>query len=141
MLLELLKILTNFSQKKKNGFSFPVVRALRDSSFSTPSPIFLIFFFYSHPCEFEVIPHSFCFVFEVQLIYSAVSVFGVQHSDSVIHGYVLFLILFHCSLLQDTECSSLCHTVGPLVYLLFMQWFVSPNPKCLVYPPPTQLMF
>ena len=67
-----------------------------------------------------MIPHSFRFVFEVQLIYSVVSVFGVQHSGSVIHVYVLFLILFHCSLLQDPECSSLCYTVGPLVYLLFM---------------------
>ena len=38
---------------------------------------------------------------------------AVQQSDSVIHTYILFHILFHYDLLQDTEYSSLCYTVGP----------------------------
>ena len=54
---------------------------------------------------------------EVYLIYS---VSGTQYSDSVIHYicmyihiYILFQIIFHYSLLQDIEHSSLCCTVGP----------------------------
>ena len=38
-----------------------------------------------------------------QLIYNVVLVFGVQQSDSVIHIYILFHILLHYGLLQDTE--------------------------------------
>ena len=38
---------------------------------------------------------------------------AVQKSDSVIHIYVLFHILFHYGLSQDIEYSSLCFTVGP----------------------------
>ena len=46
---------------------------------------------------------------------------GVQQSDSVIYIYIyiciyiciLYQILFHYRLLQDTEYSSLCYTVGP----------------------------
>ena len=40
---------------------------------------------------------------------------GVQQSGSVIRIIlrVLFQILFHYSLLQDIESSSLCYTVGP----------------------------
>ena len=40
---------------------------------------------------------------------------GVQQSDSVIHIHVsiLFQILFPFRLLQNTEQSSLCCTVGP----------------------------
>ena len=34
-----------------------------------------------------------------------------------IHIYFLFQILFHYKLLQDTEYSSLCYTIGP--YCLF----------------------
>ena len=37
---------------------------------------------------------------------------AVQQSDSVICTYSLFHILFHYSLSQDTEYSSLCYTVG-----------------------------
>ena len=47
------------------------------------------------------------FLIEVELIYNIVLVSGVQHNDSVIHiyvyTYVLFLILFHCSVLQAIE--------------------------------------
>ena len=44
-----------------------------------------------------------------------VLVSGVQHSDSVFYKYIyiLFHILFHYALLQCTEYSSLCYTVGP----------------------------
>ena len=38
---------------------------------------------------------------------------GVQQSDSVIHISILFQILFPFGLLQNTEQSSLCYTVGP----------------------------
>ena len=40
---------------------------------------------------------------------------GVQQSDSVIHIHVsiVFQILFLFRLLQNTEQSSLCYTVGP----------------------------
>ena len=46
---------------------------------------------------------------------------GIQHSDSFtyienniyIYMYILFQILFPYSLLQNTEYSSLCYTVGP----------------------------
>ena len=48
---------------------------------------------------------------EEQLIYSVVLVSDVQQSGSVIHIY--FQILLHYRLLQDVECSSPCHTVGP----------------------------
>ena len=51
--------------------------------------------------------------FVVDMIYS---VSGIQQSDSLVHYMcksVFFKILFHCKLLQDTEYSSLCSTVGP----------------------------
>ena len=40
---------------------------------------------------------------------------GVQQSDSVIHAHasILFQILFPFRLLQSTEQSSSCYTVGP----------------------------
>ena len=61
--------------------------------------------------------HIIKFFIDLQLIYS---VLGVQQSDSVIHIYksILFQILFHCRLLQDTDHSSLlfsqpCLTLRP----------------------------
>ena len=36
-----------------------------------------------------------------------------------IYTYVLFQILFHYRLLQDTEYSSLCYTVGPCLPILY----------------------
>ena len=59
--------------------------------------------------------YSIFFKIEVQLIYNVVLISGVQQSDSVVHIY----ILFHYSLLQDTEYSSLCYTVG-LCCLLYI---------------------
>ena len=66
---------------------------------------------------------------KVQLIYN-VLISAVQQSDSVIHTYIciyvhiyiyiLFYILFHYGLSQDTEYSSLCYTVGPVVYPFYM---------------------
>ena len=55
---------------------------------------------------------------------------GIEQSDSVICIYplslyiyrerdILFQILFHYKLLQDTEYSSLCCTVDPVVYLFY----------------------
>ena len=57
----------------------------------------------------------FIFPIEVQLIYNVVLIIAVQKNDSVIHIYIyiLFHILFHYGLSQDTEQSSLCSTVGP----------------------------
>jgi len=34
--------------------------------------------------------------------------------------YIFFQILFHYRLLQDIKCSSLCYTVGPCLYILFI---------------------
>ena len=58
-------------------------------------------------------------------------VLGVQQSDLVyiythiyIYTYIYmysFWILFHYRLLQDIEYSSLCYTVGPVVYLFYIQ--------------------
>ena len=64
----------------------------------------------------------FFLLIEIQLIYNAVLVLGVQQSDSIIHTYVSILlqILFHYGLLQDAECHFLCYTVDlcylPLLY-------------------------
>ena len=38
---------------------------------------------------------------------------AIQQSDSVIHIYILFHIIFHYGLSQDIEYSFLCYTVGP----------------------------
>ena len=45
---------------------------------------------------------------------------------------ILFQILFHYSLLQDTEFSCLCYTVGPC-YLFHISHCVFINPKFLIY--------
>ena len=56
------------------------------------------------------------FLIQVYLIYS---VSGVQQSDSVIHMYILFRILFHYRLLQGVEYNPPCYTVGLVVYLFY----------------------
>ena len=63
----------------------------------------------------EYVLFSLIYFTDVYLIYNIVLVSGVQQSDLVIYIYVyiLFHILFHYGLLQDTEYSSLCYTVGP----------------------------
>ena len=59
------------------------------------------------------------FFIEVYLIYSVVLSSAVQQSDSVIYIYIyiyiyiLLSVLFHYTLSQDIEYSSLCYTVGP----------------------------
>ena len=59
-------------------------------------------------CFFLIILFVYFFI-EVELIYNVVLVSSVQQSDSVIHIYILFQILFHYRLLQDIEYSSLCY--------------------------------
>ena len=58
---------------------------------------------------------NFLFYIGAQLINDVVLVSGVQQRDSVIHVHVsiLFQILFPIRLLQNSEQSSLCSTVGP----------------------------
>ena len=58
--------------------------------------------------------------FEAQLIYSAVLFSGEWQSDSVIHVHVSILvqILFPYKLIQNTEYSFLCYTVGSWLYIL-----------------------
>ena len=41
---------------------------------------------------------------------------AVQQSDSVIHTYILFHILFHYGFSQAIEYNSLCYTVGPCCF-------------------------
>ena len=68
---------------------------------------------------------SFYFI-EVYLIYNVLFMSAVQQSDSDIHIYVLFYILFHYGLLQGTEYSSLCCGVRPcgLCILYFiLSWY------------------
>ena len=55
---------------------------------------------------------------EIQLNYSVVLINAVQQSDSVVHRHP-FVILFPLS--QDTECSSLCSTVGLYCYAFHIQ--------------------
>ena len=66
------------------------------------------------------------------MINNIVLVSGVQQSDSVIHIEVsiLFQIPFPFRLLQNTEQSSLCYTVGPCsAYMLspIFQFIPPPN--------------
>ena len=58
---------------------------------------------------------------DVQLTYNVVLISAVQQSDSVLHIYIyiIFQILFHYRLLQDTEYSTLGYTVNLVVYLFY----------------------
>ena len=47
------------------------------------------------------------------LLITVVLIYAVQQSDSVVHIYILFHILFDYGLSQDIEYSSLGYTVGP----------------------------
>ena len=49
----------------------------------------------------------------VELSYNVVLISAVHQSDSVIHIYILFQILFPYRLVQNIEYSYLCYTVGP----------------------------
>ena len=58
---------------------------------------------------------NFYFLIVVQLIYS---VSGIQQSELALSIYkhisiYIFYILFHYSLWEDIQCSSLCYTLGP----------------------------
>ena len=55
----------------------------------------------------------FFFLIEVLLIYNVLLISAVRQSDSVIHIYIVFYIIFHYGLSQDIEFSFLCYTVGP----------------------------
>ena len=67
----------------------------------------------------------FIFLIEIQLIYNVVLVSGIQQCDSVIHmcTCIFFSYSFPLWLLQDTEYSSLCYTVGPyclsILFIIF----------------------
>ena len=47
--------------------------------------------------------------------------------------YISFQMLFHYRLLQDIEYRSLCYTVGPVGYFMYISVYVF-NPKLLIYP-------
>ena len=79
---------------------------------------------------------------ELQLIYN-VLVSAIHQSDSdrciyiyiYMYIYIVFHILFHYSLLQDIEYSSLYYTVGPYCLpILYIQQLVYANPKLLIQP-------
>ena len=63
------------------------------------------------------------------------NVSGVQQRDTFIYIYmniyIIFQILFYYWLLQGIVYSSLCYTVGPVVY--FIHGSVSVNPKFPIY--------
>ena len=78
------------------------------------------------PFLFLFLKHSWFTVFEV---YSKVIVLYMYiHIYMYVYLYILFQLLFYYRLLQDTEYSSLCYTVGPCC--------LSINPKLLIYPSP-----
>ena len=64
--------------------------------------------------------------------------FSIEQSDSVIH-----MCIFHLpsrdGLSQGIEYSSLCSTVGPIVYPFHIYEFASANPKLPVHPSPPLL--
>ena len=73
------------------------------------------------------------------MIYNVVFNFCCTVKWLIIHIYILFHILFHCSLLHDIEYSSLCYTVGPCCYsiqyiIVCICWSQTPNPTLLPTP-------
>ena len=63
---------------------------------------------------------------------------AVEQSDSVIHKHmyilIFFFILFHYSLLQDIEYSSLCYRVNPCCLSTLYVVVCSVNPILPMYP-------
>ena len=56
-----------------------------------------------------------------------------------IYIYILFQIPFYYRLLQDIEYSSLCYTVGPLLFIYFMyssMYLLIPNSQFIPLLPP-----
>ena len=74
---------------------------------------------------------------EIQLVYNVVLVSGVQQSDSVIliYTHTLFHILLHYCLLQVTNIVACA--IQTLLFIFYIQWFVSTNLKLLVCRSPT----
>ena len=54
--------------------------------------------------------------YELFLIYNVVLISAEQQSDSVTHVYTFLYILFHSGLSEDVEYSSLCYSVGLVIY-------------------------
>lgn len=88
-------------------------------------------------------PCSFHFFTEIQLTYTVVVICALQQSDSVIHLCISFfifcsLVVFYYGLSEDTECRSLCSTVGPVVYssytLACICYSQTPSPALLILP-------
>ena len=77
---------------------------------------------------------------EVQLIYDVVLVSSAQQSDSVTHVYIsiLFQILFHYSLLQDIEYSSVLYSRSLLfTYFIYSRvYMLSQTPNLSPVPAP-----
>ena len=57
-------------------------------------------------------------IFSPQWKYSIVLISALEQSDSVIHTFVFFYILFHYGLSQEIGYSSPCYTVGPCLSIL-----------------------
>ena len=53
--------------------------------------------------------------------------------------YIIFSILLHYGLSQDTEYNSLCQPVGLSCISLLLILFVSANPKLPIHPPTSPL--
>ena len=64
---------------------------------------------------------------------------GIQ--QTVIHTFVLFHILLHDSLLQDTGYSTCAIQEDLLFSCLFFIQFVSADSKLLIIPPPSPFLF
>ena len=117
-----------------------------------PQATSVIYLIYSLQCVFNVLKYQHCCVYifnmincnvlqgsfsfylflkfflEIQLIYNAVLVSGVQQNDSDIYIYILFFFL------QDIEYSPCAMQRVPVGYLFYIQQYVYFNPKLLIYP-------
>ena len=86
----------------------------------------VFFQFFSLGIHIKSLYCIFIYLFLLRLIYKVLLVSSVQQSDSVI--YIFFQILFHYSLLQDVEYSSLCYIVDPcclsIFFLIFIYLFI-----------------
>ena len=77
---------------------------------------------------------------EVQLIYSVVFMLHSTVTCSYpAHSVIRRHILFHDSLSQDVEQSSLCYTVGSCLYILYIIVCTCLSPKLPVLPSPLPL--
>ena len=122
------------------------------------SVLFLLSLFHSYqtvlyeliaPQSYEVhklhdkgIECKFFFLIQIQLkkVYYFVLISAVQPVDSIIHIDILFRIFFHCGLSQDSECSSLCYTVGPFYLPILCIVVASANPSLPICPSPPSIL-